>query len=225
MKRIDNRYDNTIGFSKSFAEMEMKFELVGIKKKDIAPLIMCRIMSIYKMLSVKMAIIEQLNYIKNVIQPGLDYLHTIKDQDVISKYIVNKRVFSEILKCLFVDDSSVDSKASQFFLDFARLIHHFDKDFIKSFHNKEGDNLLTLFCRLKRVTQQIRCYTHKYGTYFDASDYIRESALRKIFSVLIKEMGCNPREKNNRGLSLEILVHDKDLRFELGIDKIQNSTE
>jgi hypothetical protein len=222
MKRIDNRYDNTIGFSKSFAEMEMKFELMGIKKKDIAHIIICRIMSIFKMLSVKMAIIKQLNYIKNVIQPGFNYLHTIKDQDVISKYIVSKRVFSDVLKCLFDDEHSVESNAYQFFLDFIRLVHHFDKDFIKSFHDKEGDNLLTLFCRLKRFKQQPRCYIPKYGSYFDASDYIMGSNLEELFSILIKKMGCNPREKNNSGLSLEDFIHDKDLRFELGIDKVKN---
>lgn len=220
MKRINNIYDNTIGLSKSFTEMEMKFELMGIKKKDITQIIMCRIMSIYKMSSVKMAIIKQYNYIKNVIQPSFDYLRTIKDQDVISKYIVNKRVFSDVLKCLFDEEHSVESNAYQFFLDFIRLIHHFDKDFIKSFHNKEGDNLLTLFCGLKRFKQQPRCYIPKYGSYFDASDYIRESNLRKLFSILIKKMGCNPREKNNNGLSLEDFIHDKDLRVELGIDGI-----
>ena len=221
MKRIDDRYDDTIGLSKSFTEMEMKFELMGIKKKDIAPLIMFRILSIYKKLSLQMAVIKQYHYIKNVVQPGFKYLHTITDQDVISKYIVNKRVFSDIMKCLFVDDSSVESNASRFFLDFARLIYHFDKDFIKSFRNKEGDNLLTLFCRLKRFTQQPRCYAHNYGSYFDASDYIRGSVLREIFSILIKEMGCNPKDENNRGLSLDAFIHDKALRFDLGMDRTE----
>lgn len=225
MKRIDDRYDDTIGLSKSFAEMEMKFELMGIKKKDIAPLVVFRILTICKKLSFKMAVIKQYHYIENVIQPGFKYLHTITDQDVISKYIVNKKVFSGILKCLIDDEHSVESNTFQFLLDFIRLIHHFDKNFIKSFHNKEGDNLLTLFCRLKRFTQQPRCYIPKYRSYFDASDYIRESNLRKLFSILIKEMGCNPREKNNNGLSLEDFIHDTDLRFELGFDKIQNSTE
>lgn len=164
-------------------------------------------------------------------------LSKIKKEELVNKYLISKPAYGAIIVDIlswmwskmsfnsvgFVPKSPKLDKV----IGISKVMMKFDKDFIPSLRDKNGNNMMMIFAKIlnfdKAASLIHRTGFSSSGCAFD--EYVKNRYGCDFFKSFIVDMKCDPYAKNNRGECFANFFSKEFLKEDLGYKEFDLTEE